>query len=83
MVDQVVDQVVGLEEVLVEVLVGVLVEVLVEALVEVLVVDREEVDRNRKVMGLDRVGLEEVDQEEDHIHPVMGLEQVVQTRGVE
>jgi hypothetical protein len=55
----------------------------VEVLVEVLVVDREEVDRNRKGLDLDRVDLEEVDQEEGHIHPVMGLEQVVQTRGVE
>jgi hypothetical protein len=59
---------------------------LVEVLVEVLVVDREEWDRVEVDLGkvdLEEVGQEEVDQEEDHIHPVMGLEQVVQACGVE
>jgi hypothetical protein len=91
-VDQVVDReevlAEGLVEDLVEVLLEVLVEVLVEVLevpmvdrevLEVLMVDQEEVDRTRKGLDLDRVDLED---QGDHIHPVMGLEQVVQTRGV-
>jgi hypothetical protein len=77
MVDQVVGQVADLEEVLMEVL------------VEVLVVDLDEGDRVEVDLGkvdqvdLGKVDLEGVDPEEDHIHPVMGLEQVAQTCGVE
>jgi hypothetical protein len=77
------DQVADLVKVLVEVLLEVLVEVLLEVLLEVLVVDREEGDRSRMGVDLDRVYLEEVDPEEDHIHPVMGLEQVARPCGVE